>query len=113
MLFRSKLALRSQPDSLQVLNDMAWVLATSRDDSLRNGVQALPLAQQAAQLTSEQEPGILGTLSAVYAEMGQFDKAIELAQRAADLATQQHKTVLAQNLAEWLALFRSKTPIRK
>jgi flagellar basal body rod protein FlgB len=45
--------------------------------------------------------------------MGQFDKAIELAQRAADLATQQHKTVLAQNLAEWLALFRSKTPIRK
>ena len=28
--------------------------------------------------TSEQEPAILGTLSAVYAEMGQFDKAIEL-----------------------------------
>ena len=108
-----KLALRSQPDSLQVLNDMAWVLATSRDDSLRNGVQALPLAQHAAQLTSEQEPAILGTLSAVYAEMGQFNKAIELGLRAADLAMQQHKSVLAQNLTERLALFRSKTPIRQ
>ena len=106
-------ALRSQPDSLQVLNDMAWVLATSHDDSLRNGEQALPLAQRAAQLTSEQEPAILGTLSAVYAEMGQFDKAIELGQRAADLAMQQNKAALAQNLTERLALFRSKTPIRQ
>jgi tetratricopeptide (TPR) repeat protein len=108
-----KQALRNQPDSLQVLNDMAWVLATSRDDSLRNGEEALPLARHAAQLTSEQEPAILGTLSAVYAEMGQFDKAIELGQRAADLATQQSKTALAQNLTERLALFRSKTPIRQ
>jgi hypothetical protein len=73
----------------------------------------LPLAQHAAQLTSEQEPAILGTLSVVYAEMGQFDKAIELGQRAADLATQQNKTALAQNLTERLALFRSKTPIRQ
>ncbi|HEY1895132.1 MAG TPA: tetratricopeptide repeat protein [Terracidiphilus sp.] len=108
-----KQALQSQPDSLEVLNDMAWVLATSRDDSLRNGGQALQLAQHAAQLTSEQEPAILGTLSAVYAEMGQFDKAIELGQRAADLAIQQNKTALAQNLTERLALFRSKTPIRQ
>jgi tetratricopeptide (TPR) repeat protein len=108
-----KEALRSQPDSLQVLNDMAWVLSTSRDDNLRNGEQALPLAQHAAQLTSEQEPAILGTLSAVYAEMGQFDKAVELGQRAADLAMQQHKTVLAQNLIERLAMFRSKTPMRQ
>jgi tetratricopeptide (TPR) repeat protein len=98
---------------LQVLNDMAWVLATSRDDRLRNGEEALPLARHAAQLTSEQEPAILGTLSAVYAEMGQFDRAIELGQRAAELALQQNKTALAQNLTERLALFRSKTPIRQ
>lgn len=108
-----KQALRSQPDSLQVLNDMAWVLATSRDDSLRNGEQALPLAQHAVQLTLEQEPAILGTLSAVYAEMGQFDKAIELGQRAANLAMQQNKTALAQNLTERLAQIRGRTPIRQ
>lgn len=108
-----KQALQSQPDSLQVLNDMAWVLATSRDNSVRNGEQALPLAQHAAQLTSEQEPAILGTLSAVYAEMGQFDTAIKLAQRAADLAMRQNKPALAQNLTEQLALFQGKRPIRQ
>jgi tetratricopeptide (TPR) repeat protein len=108
-----KQALQSQPDSLQVLNDMAWVLATSRDDGVRNGEQALSLAQHAAQLTSEQEPAILGTLSAVYAEMGQFNKAIELGQRAADLARPQNKLALAQNLTEQLALFRSNRPIRQ
>jgi tetratricopeptide (TPR) repeat protein len=106
-------ALRTQPDNLQVLNDMAWVLATSRNDRLRNDNQALALAQHAAQLTSEQEPAILGTLAAVYAEMGQFDKAIELGQRAAQLATEQNKTDLSQNLTERLALFRNKTPIRQ
>ena len=108
-----KQALQSQPDSLQVLNDMAWVLATSRDDRLRNGEQALLLAQRAAQLTSEQEPAILGTLAAVYAEMGKFDKAIELGQRAAELAERQNKTALAQNLTEQLAMFRNRTPIRQ
>ena len=108
-----KQALQSRPDSPQVLNDMAWVLATSRDDGVRNGEQALSLAQHAAQLTSEQEPAILGTLSAVYAEMGQFNKAIELGQRAADLARQQNKLALAQNLTEQLTLFRSNRPVRQ
>ena len=106
-------ALRSQPDNLQVLNDMAWVLATSRDDHLRNDNQALALAQHAVELTSEQEPAILGTLAVAYADMGQFDKAIELGQRAAELATQQNKAALAQNLTERLALFRNKTPVRQ
>jgi tetratricopeptide (TPR) repeat protein len=106
-------ALRLQPDHLQVLNDLAWVLATSRDNRLRDGHQALALAQHAVQLTSEQEPAILGTLAAVYAEMGQFEKAVELGQRAAELARQQNKAALEQNLTERLALFRNRTPIRQ
>ena len=108
-----KLALSKDPDNLQVLNDTAWVLATSRDDALRNGAAALPLAEQAVQLTSESEPAILGTLAAVYAEMGRFDKAIELEQRAAERATQQGKAALAQNLSARLALYQDKTPIRQ
>ena len=75
-------ALSKDPDNLQVLNDTAWVLATSRDATLRNGNAALPLAERAVALTSAREPAILGTLAAVYAETGRFDKAIELEQRA-------------------------------
>jgi tetratricopeptide (TPR) repeat protein len=105
--------LSKDPDSLQVLNDTAWVLATSRDDTLRNGNAALPLAEHAVELTSAREPAILGTLAAVFAETGRFDKAIELEQRATKLATQQGNSVLAQILNARLALYQDKTPIRQ
>lgn len=106
-------ALRSQPDRLDVLNDLAWVLATSHDDRLRNGEEALPLAEHAAQLTSDQEPAILGTLAAVYAEMGKFDKAIELEESAAQLAGRQNRTTLMQDLTDRLTLLRNRSPIRQ
>jgi len=108
-----KQALSKDPDNLQVLNDTAWVLATSRDATLRNGNAALPLAEHAVELTSSHEPTILGTLAAVYAETGRFDEAIELEQRATELAMQQGNTALAESLKERLALFQVKTPIRQ
>jgi len=74
---------------------------------------ALLLAEHAVELTSQQEPAILGTLAAAYAETGRFDKAIELERRAADLAMQQGNARLSQSLNERLALFQNKMPIRQ
>ena len=108
-----KQALSKDPDNLHVLNDFAWVLATSRDETLRDGNAALPLAEYAVELTSAREPAILGTLAAVYAEIGRFDKAIELEQQAVELAKQQGNSTLAQSLNERLALFQNKTPMRQ
>lgn len=101
------------PDDLQLLNDTAWVLATASDAALRNGQEALPLAEHAAQLSSEGDPAILGTLAAVYAENGRFGEAVDLERRAAELATQQDNATLAQSLRERLALYQEKTPIRQ
>jgi tetratricopeptide (TPR) repeat protein len=108
-----KQALSKDPDNLQVLNDTAWVLATSSDAALRDGNAAVLLAEHAVELTSQQEPAILGTLAAAYAETGSFDKAIELEHRATELATQQGNARLAQSLKDRLVLFQSKTPIRQ
>jgi len=106
-------ALHQDPDNVPVLNETAWVLSTSADDSLRNGSEAVPLAEHAVQLTSAHEPAILGTLAAAYAETGRFDKAVELEQHAADLAKQQGNAQLAAILGERLTLFQEKTPIRQ
>jgi len=106
-------ALAKDPDHLQLLNDMAWVLSTSSDTALRNGYEALRLAGHAVDLTQGNEPALLGTLAAAQAEIGQFDKAIELEQRAADLAARQGNPELAKSLRERLAVFQSKTPIRQ
>lgn len=54
-------ALRQDPDNLRVLNDLAWVLATSADAALRNGAEAVTLAGHAVDLTSGHEPAPLAT----------------------------------------------------
>jgi tetratricopeptide (TPR) repeat protein len=106
-------ALRKEPDNLQLLNDTAWMLATARDASLRNGAEALTLAQHAVQLSGSRQPEFLATLAASYAETGQFAQALEAEQHAADLAAQQGNAALAQVLTGRLALLQANTPIRQ
>ena len=95
------------------MNDTAWLLATSADAALRNGSEAVPLAEHAVQISQAHEPALIGTLAAAYAEAGNFDKAIESEQRAADLATQQGKQRLAATLQGRLAILQARTPIRQ
>jgi tetratricopeptide (TPR) repeat protein len=106
-------ALSRDPDNVQVLNEAAWVLSTTEDASLRNGAEAVSMAEHAVGLTSGHEPAIIGTLAAAYAETGDFEKAAATDRRAADLATQQGNTQLAATLASRLAQFEAKTPIRQ
>lgn len=90
--FERALALKEDDSSL--LNNFAWVLATSPDDKLRDGPRALKLATKAAEASGYETPHILSTLAAAYAETGDFDnamkwsqKAVELSQKAVDSAS--------------------------
>ena len=106
-------ALQQDPDNLRILNDAAWLLATSPDPALRDGKEAVRLAGRAAQLTASRDPAILGTLAAACAETQDYDKAIETEKEAASLATQQGKADLAAALNDRIALFQARTPIRQ
>jgi tetratricopeptide (TPR) repeat protein len=105
--------LKEEPDNLRVLNDAAWLLATSPDASIRNGKEAVKLGEYAVQITSAKESSILGTLAAAYAETGEFDKAVEADKLAMDLAKQQGKTEIAAALQGRMALFQAHKPIRE
>ncbi len=72
--------LRSRPDDITLLNDTAWMLATNPNASIRNGPEAVELAQRAVQLSDGREPIVLGTLAAAYAEAGRFPEAVQTAQ---------------------------------
>jgi serine/threonine-protein kinase len=63
-------------------SNLARMLATCSDPSLRNGPRALALAQRANRLSNGMNPVFLRTLASAYAENGQFPQAIEAAQRA-------------------------------
>ncbi len=73
-------------DDESLLNNFAWVLATSPDDELRDGPRAVKLATKAAELTGHQTPHVLSTLAAAYAETGDFDSAKKWSQKAVELA---------------------------
>jgi tetratricopeptide (TPR) repeat protein len=68
-----------------VLNNLAWVLATSPDDSVRDGKLAVQYATQAAELTEFKEAHILSTLASGYAEVGDFENATKYIQDAIEL----------------------------
>jgi protein O-mannosyl-transferase len=75
-------AMRLQPDLQEALNNLAWLLATHKDSKLRDGAEAVRLAEQAVKITSGKYGDTLDTLSAAYAEAGRFPEAIAAAQRA-------------------------------
>lgn len=65
------------PRDSGLLNNFAWLLATSPEDDLRDGERAVELATEAAEITKFEAPHILSTVAAGYAETGDFKSAIE------------------------------------
>jgi tetratricopeptide (TPR) repeat protein len=91
--------------------NIAWTLATSPDDSIRDGAKALSFAQQAVALSGGGEPQFLRTLGAAYAETGQFTEAIVAARQAAVIANMQGKQQLAKSLENDLMRYDAHRPL--
>jgi tetratricopeptide (TPR) repeat protein len=108
-------ALQIYPENLAALSNLAWLLATSADPSLRNGSEAVRLAERAdsASSRSETHPTILRILAAAYAEAGQFAEAKETAHHALEAANIQGNTTLADALQGELALYDLGLPYHK
>jgi protein O-mannosyl-transferase len=106
-------ALNLQPEDPQNLSGLAWVLATWPDASVRNGAEALELAQKAGRITGGPNPVILQTLAAAHAENGQFEEAARVARLARQLADAQPNAVLAEELQWQIELYESGAPFRE
>ena len=120
--FGRALELNEEADE-SLLNNFAWVLATSPDDELRDGKRAIELATKAAELTTHQTPHILSTLAAAYAETGDFEtakkwsqKAVEIAQKELESADSSDRTQMqadAEQLQKELDNYREGKPVRE
>ena len=89
------------------------MLATCPEASVRNGAEAVELAQRAVQLSDGRVPAILGTLAAAYAEAGRFPEAVQTARKALDLATQRNELALAEEIKAKIPLYEAGTPFRE
>jgi Tfp pilus assembly protein PilF len=91
------------PKDAEVLNNFAWVLATSPEEKLRNGKRALDLATRSAELTSYKQAHILSTLAAAYAELGDFDSARKWSQKSVEVGKESLKEELQKELKSYQA----------
>ncbi|MCS7336621.1 MAG: tetratricopeptide repeat protein [Verrucomicrobiae bacterium] len=105
--------LERRPNMIVALNNLAWLLATAPEAQLRNGAEAVRLAERACALTGYQETIFVGTLAAAYAEAGEFDKAVETAERAAALAHQRGQTNLVVRNQYLIELFKARRAFRE
>jgi tetratricopeptide (TPR) repeat protein len=95
------------PNSITALNNLAWLLATAPDTALRDGNEAVRLAEHACQLTEYKEAFLIGTLAAACAEAGRYNDAVATAERARTVALAQGQKEIAAKNERLLELYKS------
>lgn len=58
------------------MNSLAWTLATDRDDTVRDGKEAVKLAEKVCEKDNWKEPQYVDTLAAAYAEVERWGDAV-------------------------------------
>jgi tetratricopeptide (TPR) repeat protein len=90
--------------------NLARVLATAPDAKLRDGKRALEEAKKAVEMIKYRDGRFLDTLAAAYAEVGEFDKAVEAQQKAID--DPEFMKDDGDGARKRLKLYRDKRPFR-
>ena len=106
-------AVKLRPDWPIALNDLAWIRATAPQAELRDGAEAVRLAERACELTGGKEARFFGTLDAAYAEDGRFSEAITTAEKARGLALAAGDKAIAAAAEQRLTLYRKQQPFRQ
>lgn len=90
----------------------SWILATSREDAVRDGIAALLLAEGAAQ-AAPGDPAALSSLAAAQAEVGRFGPAAATAERALSAARAAGDAVSLDLFRQRLETYRAGRPWRQ
>jgi Flp pilus assembly protein TadD len=106
--FRKAMSL--DPEAPEASNNLAWLLATCSDETLRNGDEAVLLAQRACRQTGYKKSAIISTLAAAYAEAGRYPEAVSTAEKAIEMQHSNGETRYAAINEQLLRLYRQNQP---
>ncbi len=97
----------------EIINEVAWILATTSKKSLKRARYALRIIDKRMQdsALAREKPEFLDTWAAALAANGQFEKAIEVQNRAISKATEQDRDDVLQILERHLKSFELNQPI--
>jgi tetratricopeptide (TPR) repeat protein len=102
-------AIRIDPKCAYAHNDLAWTLATCPQDGVRIGNLAVEHATKACELSHWQDPDLLDTLAAAYAEVGKFEDALKWEKKAMALY---HDPASVEECRPRLKLYEAGKPYR-
>jgi len=105
--------LRLAPSDFRTLTLLARVLSSDADAKLRNGTEAIALAERANELTRGSEAFVLDTLAMAYAEAGRFAEAERAAQQAIAVAAKAGANDDVAAVQQRLELYKSGQPYRE
>jgi tetratricopeptide (TPR) repeat protein len=88
-------------------NNLAWPYATCIEARVRSGSKAVQYATIACKISKWHCWSFIDTLSAGYAEDGDFDNAVKYAQKALTLAPRENQDNVQENI-KW---FRARKPL--
>jgi tetratricopeptide (TPR) repeat protein len=93
-------------------NSMSRLLATCSDDKYRDGNKAIEFAQKALE-SEPNNPAILDTLAAAYAEAGKFEDAVKTQEKAISLLSEKDKDKYLSEYTEHLNFYKARKPWRE
>jgi protein O-mannosyl-transferase len=105
-------ALELQPGWEPPASRLAWFRATHADATLRDGAQALRVAEELVRVNGR-APRALDILAAALAEVGRFDEAQSVAAEAAGAAREAGDAQLAGQIDSRARLYAAEEPFRK
>jgi tetratricopeptide (TPR) repeat protein len=100
-------AIRLRPNWAEAERQLAWLLAISPDDRIRNGARAVAVAEHLNQITHYDDAAALDTLATAYAAAGRFDSAIATATKAREVAETRQQPELVRQINQRLDLFNA------
>jgi len=103
-------AARLRPGDAQLLRELAWLLATSKDPAHRSPAGALDAGRRAVELTRGQDPLALDALAVAQAASGRFDEASASVRQALALIGS-HNAGMTATLRQQLASFQRRQAV--
>lgn len=104
-------AIKISPDRAKQANNLAWLLATTDDSSLRNGNRAVEIARLIVAGRAN-DPSAMDTLAAALAEQGNFAEAIRIATQAIEISRGSGNEKLATKIKSRLDGYKANKPHR-
>lgn len=106
------LAINNRKGWTTPVRNLAWLLATCERDEVRDGREAVRLAEWLVQQESD-NPAVLDTLAAAYAANAEFAKSVSTAKRAQAAALRQGNEKLAAEIKDRQTLYEQNRAHRE